>query len=355
MQSILKTQEAQKVFENMEDETSSLLCIADNASTASRRTKMSETSVGLDTSFPFDVEILGSKVYAVTYRSHLRQAIASGKVKPHILSEGAQKRPATVNGLPTSTTVSSDQCSGGETASIQSTTLGDGHQSFYSLSTGNRTDMSQRREIPTDGASTDYDTSSMTHSWGEQEQNPHQIDKRYKRSGTTNALSSILRHIPYTRLHNPASTLGHVRMAKCRIELSEFNRLMTKSNSLADSALKVLFLGVSDSVTSTLCRALRIFHNGPNDMGERGSVSEVVFTRACQSVRTVLRAMEASNIVLGTKKNVEHAELLQMQPTILTFMPPIVHKAIESLSQDSGFQEGLKLWEGLHLPESVDL
>ena len=71
-QGLLSSLEAQGIIETMEDETSSLFCIADDRSIASRGTSMSEASAALSISFGVDREILGSKVYAIAYRSHLR-------------------------------------------------------------------------------------------------------------------------------------------------------------------------------------------------------------------------------------------------------------------------------------------
>ena len=80
-QGILDRPEAREILEVMEDETSSLLCVADSTSNASQRTMFSETSTALDISSPFDTEILNSRIYAVAYRSHLRQAFALSRHK----------------------------------------------------------------------------------------------------------------------------------------------------------------------------------------------------------------------------------------------------------------------------------
>ncbi|KAF7503186.1 hypothetical protein GJ744_004219 [Endocarpon pusillum] len=78
-QGTLNSAEAQSIIEAMEDETSSIFCIADSRSITSRQSIGSEYSAALDISFQFDNEILSSRIYAVTYRSHLRRVIASKK------------------------------------------------------------------------------------------------------------------------------------------------------------------------------------------------------------------------------------------------------------------------------------
>ena len=78
-QNILNGADANGIIEAMKDETSSLYCLADTASTVSRRSAVSETFTALDASFDFDAEILGSKIYSATYRSHLKQAVTLGQ------------------------------------------------------------------------------------------------------------------------------------------------------------------------------------------------------------------------------------------------------------------------------------
>ncbi|ERF75558.1 hypothetical protein EPUS_08970 [Endocarpon pusillum Z07020] len=63
----------------MEDETSSIFCLADSSSITSWQSKASVSPADLDISFQFDAEILSSRIYSVAYRSHLRQVIASEK------------------------------------------------------------------------------------------------------------------------------------------------------------------------------------------------------------------------------------------------------------------------------------
>ena len=69
----------------MEDKTSSLVWIGNRDSRTSRESQTSETSEvsessrALNASFTFDAEILSSKIYAVAYRSNLRQALAHNK------------------------------------------------------------------------------------------------------------------------------------------------------------------------------------------------------------------------------------------------------------------------------------
>ncbi|ERF77193.1 hypothetical protein EPUS_06473 [Endocarpon pusillum Z07020] len=92
-QGTLNSAEAQSIIEAMEDETSSIFCIADSGSITSQRSKGSEFSAALDISFQFDAEILSSRIYAVTYRSHLRQVIASKKHEDTTLIIVAQESP----------------------------------------------------------------------------------------------------------------------------------------------------------------------------------------------------------------------------------------------------------------------
>ena len=65
--------DAQKILHAMEDETTSLLCLGDGGSRLSHGTGISEISTSFSTSFPFDSEILASKIYQVAHRSYLRQ------------------------------------------------------------------------------------------------------------------------------------------------------------------------------------------------------------------------------------------------------------------------------------------
>ena len=78
-QGILQSVEARTIIERMEDEASSLLSLRDDQSFMSKQTESTVVSEDVNLEFPFDSELLSSRIYQAAHRVYIRQATASGK------------------------------------------------------------------------------------------------------------------------------------------------------------------------------------------------------------------------------------------------------------------------------------
>ena len=360
-QGILNRPEAREILEVMEDETSSLLCVADSTSNTSQPTTLSETSTALDISFPFDTEILNSRIYAVAYRSHLRLALAPSKHK-HSVPTTPPPSPGGADDVRHSGRYGTCE------ANVASQQKPDGRtieeQSLGPLESPSKLEDSIS-QCPNGGSHVDESTSdyqcptllSESFSWESKTPMPIRTWRAQDRSPSrtqmggyearSNSRRSLLDPLTWFGRQSGSAKIERLEATKRNIEISEFSRLVSGSHTLSNPNLSTYLLGLSDSGESTLSKAKQLFDDGPYSMEEQKSASEVIFSSACQKIRTILKVMEASNIVLDPPGDVEHAQVMLSQPTFISTMKPQIHKAIAALVQNRGFLHAMRLWEKL--------
>ena len=365
-QSIFDSPEAQSIMVAMEDETSSLFCVADNRSMMSKQTQASESSATLDLSFDFDAEILGSKIYAVTYRSHLRQAIASGRqgkltssqAVNELQSPQAVYELADVRAILESWANPDDSSS---TSTVRSSSVLEVNHQIE-----NRGEVIEERRPE--------GSTSLTINAAEREQTVRFTDKT---AGSIHP-SSKTRDREKPSPTDPESPLLSKRLGKenrsspwsALIErLPRRNRgasvTDTKNSMMRSPAaeltpppdVKILLLGTSESGKSTLLKGMKLFYEGPYTEDESRSFSKIIFSNVCQSVRAVLEAMESLEMPLGSTDSEYHVQTIFMQPTQIEgdSMPLEIGMAIEVLARDEGIQAGLERRREYQLNDNIDL
>ena len=352
----------------MEDETSSLLCVADSTSNASQRTTFSETSSTLDTSFLFDTEILNSRIYAVAYRSHLRQALASSRRKDSaptmtplkgpaeaLLSSGRQEK--------IEARIALEQQSDGQSLERQILDPLEGPLKLEETTAHDPGDGSNVKESTSDFQAPTLLSESFSweskqpvliRTWHAQVRSPsHTWASSHEETRST--ARSLLYPLTWFGRQPKSAKLKHLEGTRRKIEISEFSRLVNRNHILSKSNINAYLLGVSESGESTLSKAKKLYDDGPFSMEEQKSVSEVIFSSACQRTRTILKVMEASNIELDPLCDFEHAQVILRQPTFVSTVRPQIHKSIAALAHNGGFLRAMRLWEKLEIPHSVDL
>lgn len=328
-QGILNDPEAQDILAAMEDETSSLFCIADDRSILSRQTKATEeTSAALSISFDFDNEILSPKIYAVAYRSHLRQAIALGKrVDPPLIRE-LQHLHIDNEDVESIRTVrpSMAQRKGGSPEGLSM-------QRKSEHKTGDRSTIDTNTADPPASANSTLKGSSLLVS--NLEDGPGKEIKG-------RSWSALLERFPLRNRRLSASKRNDGNLS---LHVPQNNR-----------EVKLLILGASESGKSTLLKSMKLFYEGLYTEEERKSFSEIIFSNIAASVRTILEAMETLELSLDDERNENHAWTISMQPSSIEseFMLLEVADAIKSLARDAGFLATLRRRREYHLGSNVD-
>ena len=182
--------------------------------------------------------------------------------------------------------------------------------------------------------------------WRAQGRNPSRMQTAVHEERSTST-RSLLDPLTWLGRQSRSAKIERLEATKRNIEVSEFSRLVSGNHILSNTNLSTYLLGLSESGESTLSKAKNLFHDGPYSMEEQKSASEVIFSSACQKIRTILKVMEASNIVLDPPGDVEHAQVMLRQPTFISTMEPQTHKAIAALVQNRGFLHAMRLWEKL--------
>lgn len=346
-QGILNSAEAQSIIEVMEDETSSIFCIADNRSITSRQSKVSEFSATLDIPFRFDAEVLSSRIYAVAYRSHLRQVIASEKHGDTAPATAARESPGAKRSHTDIDLLFLNRRANSQTkklaldtprerqqecleklpsaAGIRVTTCVD----MNSKNLNGTAENPQSQEEPEKPyLKQDKMPISMT-SWHKRAQiSPPLYSKPEKNTGGRPWLP-LLNGLPHRTRQVHASKVKHLEIEK-------------HAEPIHSPQVKVLLLGTSDSGKSTLLKAIKLFQDNPWTAEERDSFSESIFSNVCDGTRTVLDAMEYLDIQLDSSESLGHVQTILMQSNNLGSIAPEVHSAIAALARDRGFQHALK-------------
>ena len=335
---ILDNSEADGIMISMEDETSSLFCLGDSQSVISKRTENSETSSALDVTFEFDTEILSSKIYAVAYRSHLRQAIASRKRLDTLeLQEEAED-----NGL-------EDDSS----STVTAIPVPDENESQ------DRTSTAESQNSAPQAADSTVDQSAVQPKTSEKLNQPSTKIARLAANGKAETISrsrarSLLDLLP---LRNRRAEAAKYKAAKAiSDEIDEKLRAERAEREGRGSEAKVLILGSGGSGKSTLLRAMKLFYEGTWTFEERTSFNEIVFNNLVQGVRVVLEAMEHFEIPLGSIENEYHVQTIFMQPFRIEtdYLPVEVPVAIRELAYDEGFQSALRRRKEYQLSDCFD-
>ena len=284
-QGILDNPDAKSILVTAQDEISLLHCIADDHSVQSKQSKVSETSAALDVSFDFDPEILRSRSYGVAFRSHLRQAIASGRRQDETIVPN-EETPQSSPGDSDSKTVLA--------ISQPPPDLG--------------SDIDVRADI---------------------------VDTRLKKTMKEKIKPRHDASIGRARLDERSSTLS-------KPGASPPSHRYGLERETDYKQLKILLLGTSESGKSTFLKGSKLWIEGGWTKAERESFSTIIYSNICQGFRAVLEAMETLKIPLEAQRNEYHAQTIVMQPSEVLEMPFEVVDAIMQLSSDKGFQATLE-------------
>ena len=312
-QGILDNPDAKSILVAVQDETSSLHCIADNRSILSKQSKASETSTALDVLFDFDAEILRSRSYGVAYRSHLRQAIASRSRQDKTVVPGEEAPQSAPKNFDPIKTVLAGSLPLSDRRHVESQNVNAALQdSPFPITT----DLDVRTDI---------------------------ADTRSKKAMKEKI---VPRH---------KGSTGRVRSDKRSSTLSVPEASPLRDRHEMDSGrLKILLLGSSESGKSTLLNGSKLWLEGRWTKSERESFSEVIYSNVCQGFRAVLVAMETLKIPLEVQWNGHHVQTIFMQPVILESMPADLHQAFMALSGDKGFQATLERRREYQLMDNID-
>ena len=357
-QHTLNSAEAQSIIEAMEDETSSIFCIADSRSITSRQSNASEFSAALDVSFQFDAEILSSKIYAVAYRSHLRQVIASEKHGDTTPMTTARESSRAKGDHTDIDLLSLDRRTHSETKKLASDTPRERLQEYLmeipsdteikktasEINSNSNLNGTAGNPQPQEEPIKPYPKQSkmpisMT-LWHKRAQSSPPLFNRPEKNTGGKAWSSLLEGLPH-----------RIRQANT----SKVNPLETKVERVRSPQLKILLLGASESGKSTLLKAMRLFQEGPWTAEERRSFSEIIFSNVTEGTLSVLEAMESLEITVDSSEIEYHLQTIFMQSDHPDFMSSKVHSAIAALVCDGGFQYALKRQREYQASDSLEL
>ena len=284
--------EAQSIIAAVQDETSSLFCHADKQSVQSKRTQASDTSSALDISFAFDAELLRSRTYGTAFRSHIRQAIASGK-------RGVQISPQKSSPL----------------------------QRIADAFVSDDTVVLQLEQ-----------------------QMQNKVDDVGKVWASFDGEQDAIAQFPEQPL------LERVSLLSLQRNVLKVGENFPIEQDLIDSIQpKVVLLGTSESAKSTLLEGMKLRLEGGWPEAERKLYSEIIFSNLCQGVRTILATMESLKIPRALQSSEKYAKTIFMQPYQLESLPPEVSIAIVELMSDKGFQAALQRRRENQVTDRIDL
>jgi hypothetical protein len=320
---ILNSADAKQVIEAMKDETSSLLCIADNRSMTSRSTEITENSVGLDISFEFDSELLSSNSYTAAYRSHLRQALTTGRQGINLAQNKSSTQALDVHyDLPNVTPQAAErQAIEGLPAPNDSLNRSGNVQISSSIEV-----TSQPRGKSSEAIQGESRTTTLANLWSRRARSQSWIRK--------NAVPKSIEHS-----NNKGPLTSNLEWPK------------------RDNNLKCLLLGDSESGKSTWLKTFKLFEGSPYTTDEHESFKEIILSNLIQSARAVLEAMESFEMELADKDLAPYAHTILMQPKFFeaNYLPAEVGNAIKALRQDTGFQSCMQRRGEYHLIDVFDL
>ena len=299
----------------MADETSSLVCIADNGSMVSKRSAGTETSATLDVTFDFDPEILSSKIYAVTYRSHLRKAISSGKQGDSTaLAENLQRKETSDDNGSMSTVVRSFR--GATETEVR----------YVEPMAGDNDNLSGIKVTEEVTQSVEIIPKYKTNKLPEYDPN---LDSKDGKDDKVSPRASLTDYPPSLFEHRTGSIQGA--------------ESFLKPPEAAEPTL--LLLGAADSGKSTLLNSMKLILEGAYTDEQRAKFICPIVSNLLTGVQEICEAMVSRGIDLGSDCNEEHVVTIFMQPSLLESLEPEVHIAIAKLATDTGFQECLQYYQ----------
>ena len=309
------------IIDAMRDETSSLYCVADNQSAVSTRSMLSETSIALDTSFDFDAEILSSRIYGITYRSHLRQTMTSAKSKALPVVQAAVLSEEDTSGSLGTTPYPIDPLE-----NIQKQHL----QPLVAPRLSPHTNELSDAVTATGKAKTTLLVQDVK-------------------------LMSLNVDMEQDSNFGPETCVpSSIQKSSCSVT-AEASIETTEIDPVPVLPVKVILMGVSESGKSTILKGIQLHAEGPYTHEERLRMSGFVYSNLVQSVRTVLEIMKELRIPFDSIKSEKSAYTIFEQPWLIQSLPPKVYDAILSLACDRSFQACLKRRDEYQLNDNMDM
>jgi hypothetical protein len=271
---LLQSTESHQLFEQVKDDTSSLLWLRDAESCGTHRSTAVENLELMDIMFDFDHEIFRSKVYRMATRSNMIHALLSDT------SENGQP----VNSFPGTVTDSHDS------------TEPDNDETDVQTIREQPIDTSRPdsgRQSPTVEGSQGAETSGSIEvsrdvrleklpSFESQNRQPKSASTHRKEQGSAKARKQVYRkllHVPSWFMFRPPSSIT-----------SQQARGDDKA-AAENKPVKVLILGSSQSGKSTLMKSLYADHEGYTD-DMRALYTLTIFKNTVDSMRALLSARE---------------------------------------------------------------
>ncbi|KAF8608983.1 G protein alpha-subunit [Ceratobasidium sp. AG-I] len=134
----------------------------------------------------------------------------------------------------------------------------------------------------------------------------------------------------------------------------EIESQLKKDRMNAKNEIKMLLLGAGESGKSTVLKQMKLIHHGGYNNQERESYKEIIFSNTLQSMRAILEAMPALDIMLQPPNEQRRAIVMSLPGQMENdSLPHDVADALFSLWQDPGVREAVRRSREFQLNDSA--
>jgi len=134
----------------------------------------------------------------------------------------------------------------------------------------------------------------------------------------------------------------------------EIESQLKKDRMNAKNEIKMLLLGAGESGKSTVLKQMKLIHHGGYNNQERESYKEIIFSNTLQSMRAILEAMPALDIMLQPPNEQRRAIVMSLPGQMENdSLPHEVADALFSLWQDPGVREAVRRSREFQLNDSA--
>lgn len=134
----------------------------------------------------------------------------------------------------------------------------------------------------------------------------------------------------------------------------EIESQLKKDRMNAKNEIKMLLLGAGESGKSTVLKQMKLIHHGGYNNQERESYKEIIFSNTLQSMRAILEAMPALDIMLQPQNEQRRSIVMSLPGQMENdSLPHDVADALFSLWQDPGVREAVRRSREFQLNDSA--